>query len=68
MLVFKDRSTHHIFALERISKFTICSPSRPRKIDRQKRVEERPFMAVKRTSQESFHAPQARAQPEEDAR
>jgi hypothetical protein len=26
MLVFKDRSVHHIFALERISKFTICSP------------------------------------------
>jgi hypothetical protein len=26
MLVFKDRSMHRIFALERISQFTICSP------------------------------------------
>jgi hypothetical protein len=25
MLIFKDRSPHNIFALERISNFTICS-------------------------------------------
>jgi hypothetical protein len=54
MLVFKDRSRHHISALERISNSTICSPLCQEENNREI-VENRTMPHASLESENQFH-------------